>query len=130
MENKLNKNGLYDVRIWHGTRSMIIIKAELIEVELYDHSSEKLVFIVQDTFGNQFKISDCWLKHNSGDNVVKGLWFNYKLKNDRSFIFNDSAIAMTLSHYNCESIGEIIGKEVEVFPNEKNFFALVSCNMN
>ena len=104
---------------------IIDIKKELINAN--DRESEKIVFTVFDnTVKREFKISDCWIE--AGHSLkISGLWY---LANDTGIISPNSALAKILSHYGYQSLAEMLGKEITVYPDPKGYLVLVGCPCN
>ena len=126
-----NFNDLLDMKIWYGPRLMEITGVKLLEVEMPQYGlSNKLVFSIKDVQGNPFSISDIWIKDKNDTLGIMGLWFQYDEIGNKVHIKANSSIAKLMEYYSCESIRGFIGKTVEVFPDDRNFLALVATEMN
>lgn len=86
--------------------------------------SEKICFMVEDSNGKQFQISDVWVENN-GEVKIKGLWFT--LNSDE--ISPTSSLAKLMNHYKIESLGDFEGLEVDTFPDDRDFLVLVACDL-
>jgi len=128
MLNK-TKNDLYKTKISYRPLLMKVKSAETRQIKTSDFCNDKLILTVESSFGLSFEISEGWIVGKNQQVQKKGLWYSPGLYNGEKCIPFDSVIAKTLEYYSCVSVGEIIGKTVEVYPDSKNFLAIVGTEM-
>lgn len=89
--------------------------------------SEKIIFTVADDMvKREFKISDSWIALETEPHLkIAGLWY---LANDEDIIAHNSTLAKLLTYYDCESLADMMYKEVKVYPDPKGYLVLVSCD--
>ena len=96
-----------------------------------DKESDKLVFTVTNGNERQFSISDAWVKDHKGALNIQGLWLTLtKSKSGKMELAPQSAVAKLLQHYGAKSPKEMIGKEVVVHPDDKNYLVIAACDLD
>jgi len=123
---------LLDLKIGTSIRKLIVkdINKELIVKDKNNELKEmyKVIFKVNDDYtNNNFNISDAWVQTNTGIQI-KGLWL--ALQNNGDEILKTSTLAKVLKYYNVNTLKDLIGQTVYVYPDSKNFLVLVACDMN
>lgn len=90
-----------------------------------DMAEKVVLHVIDEALGNHpFKISDCWVKDRKGRRIT-GLWFTLT----DGEINQSSSLAQTLRFYEAEMLGDLIGKEIQAVPDEKDYLVLVACEM-
>lgn len=122
-----------DMSVGEPTRTLIVksIDKETIYFEKDDKSTDKLQFVVHDKETDKdFKISDTWVKAPDGTFSIKGLWLTFtKDKEGQEQISPRGTVAKLLEFYKVSNLSELIGKEITVYPDPKNYLVLTTCEM-
>jgi len=85
--------------------------------------AEKICLTVTDRNNKEFRISDVWIE-KYGEAVIKGLWFTLS---DSEKLSPSSSVAQLLSYYKVDTLKELINKQVQVFPDDKNYLVIIAC---
>lgn len=113
-------------KIGSQLRTVKITEITKEKVTTNDRESEKIVFTVwDDTIKREFKISDCWIRTNTNDLKIAGLWY---LISSNDTIAPNSALAKLLTYYKMDAIIDLTDKEVKVYPDPKDYLVLVGCD--
>jgi hypothetical protein len=86
--------------------------------------AEKICLTVTDRGNKIFKISDAWVDKD-GEPTIKGLWFT--LSEDEK-LSPSSSVAQLLKYYKVNTLKELIGLRVKVYPDENNYLVIVACD--
>ena len=122
---------LLKMKISPQFRSATVTQIEAIDVELPDRGriSEKVVFIVIDQNKNEFKISDAWIDHKRLGRQIKGLWFEtFENQAGEREISSYGALAHVMRHYSVDTLDDLVGKDIMLYPDEDDYFVIVACD--
>lgn len=88
--------------------------------------AEKIILKTREPSTNkEFDISDAWIESNAGDKRVAGLWFSLV----DGQINKTSTLAKVLTYYEVDTLGQLIGKTINAYPDKNNFLVLSACTM-
>jgi len=129
MTEKINTDkgdDILNLGIGNPVRTVTIQSVDKNEITMRDErKSEKISFSVEDNNGRTFDISDVWVLDHKGDPKIQGLWFT--LSADKQ-ISPGSSLAKLMSFYEVGNLKDFINKEVQVYPDAKDFLVLVACD--
>jgi hypothetical protein len=116
-----------NLKVGSQLRKVTVINAEKVEVDVRGETSEKIRFSVSQPDGKSFQISDVWTEDNKGNKKIQGLWLSL---NHEGNISPNSSLAKLMRYYKISDLNELIGKEVNVYPDNDNFLVMTSCKMD
>ena len=82
------------------------------------------IILVVNTETNTFKIDEAWVYNK--DNILKpqGLWLKL---DSRGSINAISTLAKVMDFIGVESISDLVGAQIELYPKPNGFLALIAC---
>lgn len=97
------------------------------EVQLKNQDiAKKVIFkTVETATGKNFTISDAWIESPS-DKRVAGIWLSLEEEQE---ISKGSTLAKLLKRQEVDTLGELIGKELDAYPDKNNFLVFTTCNL-
>lgn len=107
-------------------RKLKIIDINEKEVSLKSEEiASKVIFkTIEPSTGKHFTISDAWIEGPYNKRVA-GIWLSL----DNEDISKGSTLAKLLKRYEIDTLGDLIGEELEAFPDENNFLVFTTCDL-
>lgn len=122
------KNDILNIGITNNLKRKLKIEAinkKEVNIPNRDHA-EKIVFkTVEPSTGKRFNISDAWIRDGEGGQRIAGLWFSLV----DGGINQSSTLAKVLKYYEADVLGDLVGMEIEAWPDKNNFLVLAGCDM-
>ncbi|MGV8131137.1 MAG: hypothetical protein ACP5N7_03495 [Candidatus Pacearchaeota archaeon] len=82
------------------------------------------ILLVVTTETNTFKIDEAWVYNKDSMLKPQGLWIKLDAKGSLNAI---STLAKVLDYLDANTIQDLVGKHIELFPKPNGFLALIAC---
>lgn len=117
-----------NLKVGSPKRRVLVKEIKKEQVNISGKMSDKIVFTVFDKNTNRdFNISDVWVNDSKGKKI-QGLWFT--LINDGKELSPGSGLSKLLRYYQVETLQQLIGLEINVFPDANDFLVITACDID
>lgn len=107
-------------------RTVTITDIDSVTIKMSDgNSKSKIILKVKELGKNTiFDITNSWINVN-GKAITRGLWIRLDPKNPETLL-QSCTLSRVMKQLKIKSFKEFVGKEVQVYPDEKDYLSLVS----
>jgi hypothetical protein len=98
-----------------------IIKEEA--VDKFGTILPKIVLLIDIANNKQLRIDEAWVRDKHDELKAHGLWIKYDNDNNISQL---STIGKVMRYHSANTLRDLLGKEVFLFPKKNDFLALIS----
>lgn len=123
----MTDTSILDLGIGKLDRTVTVNAIEEIDVPVNGAISKKVLFKVSQKDGKTFNISDTWVRDAKSGLKIQGLWLTL---DDKGSLAANSTIAKLLTHYNVPNLRDLVGQELNTFPDYNNYLVFAACNTN